>query len=78
MSELPEEIKNYERRFGNIAIEMGFTTPDQVAAALRTQVQDEAERRERRLIGQILFDMKALTSEQIELILAELFNTEHS
>ena len=72
MSGSPDELKSCERRFGNIAIENGFITPDDLTGALKIQVQEEFEFQDRRLIGQILFGLDKLTVNQIKKVLAEL------
>jgi hypothetical protein len=76
MAEMPEKIKIYEKRFGNIAIEKGFITKADLIHALKLQVQDEIEKIEHRLIGQILFELKIMSAEQIKEVLSELFKKE--
>jgi hypothetical protein len=72
MPGMPEEINTYERRFGNIAIEKGFIVSDDLAEALKIQVQEELEIDDRRLIGQILFGLNKITVDQIKEVLGEL------
>ncbi len=73
MPDVPKKIEVYEKRFGNIAIDMGFITLDELIRALEIQVQEEFNKGERRLIGQILFELKIMTSEQIQQVLADIF-----
>lgn len=72
MSGIPDELKMCERRFGSIAIEKGFITPDDLTGALKIQVQEEFEFQNRRLIGQILFGLDKMTVDQIKKVLADL------
>jgi hypothetical protein len=72
MSSIPDEINIYERRFGNIAIERGYITSEDLTAALKIQVQEEFEFKDRRLVGQILFGIDKMTADQIKAVLSEL------
>jgi len=65
--------RKYCPRFGEIAVEKGFITEEQLASALRIQIEDELEKRARRYLGVILFDKDWMTSEQIEEVLNLLF-----
>ena len=76
MSDMPDKIKVYEKRFGNIAIEKGFITPSDLLKALEIQVQEETKRGNRRLIGQILFELNIISAEQLKQVLSVLFNKE--
>ena len=76
MAEMPEKIKIYDKRFGNIAVEKGFITEADLTNALKLQVQDEFEKAEHRLIGQILFELKIMAAEQIDEVLSDLFRKE--
>ena len=71
-----EQIETYEERFGNIAIAKGFITPEELLDALRIQVQEETEKKQHRLIGQILLEQGVISGEQIQQVLAELFSRE--
>ena len=77
MTDAPVKINVYEKRFGNIAVEKGFITLDQLITALEVQVQEEMEKGERRLIGQILLEMNVITSDQIKEVLSFLFEDEN-
>ena len=77
MPDMPEKIKLYEKRFGNIAVEKGFITSDQLIHALNTQVQEECDRSRHRLIGQILLELNLISAEQIKEVLAVLFTKEN-
>ena len=58
-----------DKRFGVTAVEKGFITKDQLFEALKTQITEEIEKREHRLIGRILYDMEFLTLSQIDEVL---------
>jgi hypothetical protein len=76
MNNAPKKIKVYDKRFGNIAIEKGFLTLDELINALEIQVQEEIKKGERRLIGQILLEQKVMTSDQIKEVLSDIFGEE--
>ena len=77
MPDMSKKIEVYEKRFGNIAIDMGFITLDELINALEIQVQEEIDKGERRLIGQILLELKVITSDQIKQVLANIFDEEN-
>ena len=54
----------YEKRYGNIAIEKEFITPEQLIEALNIQVMEEINDEGHRLIGVILFDLVYITLAQ--------------
>jgi hypothetical protein len=58
-----------DKRFGVTAVEKGFITIDQLFEALKTQITEEIEKKEHRLIGRILYDMESLTLSQIDEVL---------
>ena len=68
-----EQIASYEERFGNIAIAKGFITSEDLLAALKMQVQEETEKKQHSLIGQILLEQVVISGEQIQQVLSELF-----
>lgn len=63
----------YCRRFGQLAMQMGYIDADQLAAALRLQREDAAAGRPHRLVGAILFHEGAMSPEQIEETLRAVF-----
>ena len=77
MADVPKKIEVYEKRFGNIAIDMGFLTLDELINALEIQVQEEIDKGERRLIGHIFLELKVMTSDQIKKVLANLFDEDN-
>ncbi|MEW6117234.1 MAG: hypothetical protein AB1553_10090 [Nitrospirota bacterium] len=60
-------------RFGEIAVEMGFITPDQLKHALAEQVDDDLAHNPHRIIGSIFFDKGWMTYQEIEMVLKQLF-----
>ena len=68
--------KQYNLRFGQIAVEKGYVTPEQVKQGLMEQLDDDFNNRPHRVIGIILFDNRWMTPYQIEEVLIELFNGE--
>ena len=66
---IPESDK--ERRFGTVAIEMGFATVDQILAAMNIQVLANIENGEHKLLGMILVEMGVMKRGQVtEVLLA--------
>lgn len=77
MDDIDRELSSkYCQRFGCLAVEMGFTTPEQVKTALAEQVEDDLANRPHRLMGRILLDQGWITPEQVEAVLNELFKAE--
>jgi tRNA U34 5-methylaminomethyl-2-thiouridine-forming methyltransferase MnmC len=63
------EREHLEKRFGLIAVEKGYIKPDHLIEALKTQVVEDMEKGEHRLVGRILLEHGLLTTVQIEEIL---------
>lgn len=61
-----------EMRFGVVAVEKGYITPDQLFEALKTQVREDLEKETHRLLGEILFEQNAMTQEQKDEVLKVL------
>jgi hypothetical protein len=64
--------KEYCFRFGQIAVEKGFITIEQLKKALSEQVDDDVANKRHKLIGTILFEKDWITSQQIDIVLNEL------
>ena len=62
-------IEDYEKRFGAIAVEIGFISLDQLLEAMRIQITENTKGKSHRLIGQILFDLGFMTFDQIDEVL---------
>ena len=53
-----------KKRFGTIAVDMGYITEAQLLQALELQIKDNLLEKEHRKIGQILIDLGFLTEKQ--------------
>lgn len=73
MVEKPAGIEHYEKRFGIIAIEKGFISPDELIEALTVQVQDEINHETHRQIGEILLEQDSMSANQIEEVVKAVF-----
>jgi hypothetical protein len=51
--------------FGQVAVRMGFCTQADIDAALEVQRNLKAEEKEHKLIGMILFELRALSTTQL-------------
>lgn len=60
-------------RFGEIAVELGFITPEQLKQALAEQVDDDIAHNPHRIIGSIFFEKGWMTYQEIETVLLHLF-----
>ncbi len=58
-----------EKRFGTVAVEMGFITAEQVLHAMNIQIKENMEIGKHRLIGTILMEMGAMTRKQVKEVL---------
>ena len=74
MEKKPKNLDHLEKRFGIIAIEKGYITPEELVDALRVQVQEDIEYGHHRIIGEILLAQGNLIPAQIEEVLRVLFN----
>jgi hypothetical protein len=70
----------YARKFGQIAVNMGFINKDQVKDALTEQLSLNSFMmlRPRKLIGEILFENGWITLKQIEIVLEEISRDQSS
>ncbi|MBI5664082.1 MAG: hypothetical protein HZC49_03170 [Nitrospirae bacterium] len=71
-----ELSQKYCPRFGQIAVEKGYVTAEQVKRAVSEQIDDDMANRPHRLIGRIFLDNGVMNPKQIEIVLNELFKTE--
>jgi hypothetical protein len=60
------------KRFGMVAVEKGYVDQSQVIEALKTQVQENMNKKEHRPVGLILAAMGLITKAQIDEILKSL------
>ena len=73
-NEIDRELsEKYCPRFGQIAVEKGYVTVEQVKEALSEQIDDDLATRPHRLIGRIFLDNGRMTLQQIDEVLNELF-----
>ncbi|HUU41557.1 MAG TPA: hypothetical protein VMW42_11505 [Desulfatiglandales bacterium] len=73
MSYGPGIIEQYEKRFGIIAIEKGFITPNDFINAISIQVKKHNENGTQRFIREILLDQEIMSIEQIAEVCEVLF-----
>lgn len=66
----------YCRRFGQIAVELGFITIKQLKEGLIEQINDDIAHRPHRLLSEILFEKGWITNRQILEVLYELSTIE--
>jgi hypothetical protein len=77
MSDKERKIDHSEKRFGVVAVQKGFVTPDELFGALKAQVQDDLEKETHRLLGEILYEQGAMTWAQIGKVLETLGVLQH-
>ena len=76
-NEVDKELsQKYCLRFGQIAVEKGYVTSEQVKQAVSEQIDDDMANRPHRLIGRIFLDNGIMTPQKIEIVLNELFKRE--
>ena len=71
----PGQQPTYEKKFGNISVEKGFITQQQLVEALNNQVVEETKNGKQLFIGEILLDLNYMTLEQMEEVLVALIKT---
>ncbi len=64
------------RRFGKVAVDLGFISARQLQNAMNEQVEDNLNERPHRVIGSILLDHGWMTHGQIETVLTAMFQEE--
>ena len=64
--------KNYQKRFGTIAVDKGYINKDQLITALEIQAKENVMDGKHRLLGQIMVDEGLLTTAQVDEILETL------
>ena len=63
--------KSYLRRFGQVAVEKKFVTPEQVKQALQEQIEDNLAQKPHRQLGRILLEKGLMNAQQVEVVLIE-------
>jgi hypothetical protein len=66
------ETEQFEKRFGVLAIEKKFITPEQLIEAIKIQVLEDIQKGKHRLIGRILLESGQLTVFQIDEVIQSL------
>ncbi len=64
------------KKIGQILLEMGFVTPDEIDAAIKEQQNDEGGKKKK--LGQILVDMKSCDSEMVAKAVAHQSNLKYA
>lgn len=66
-----DKKKSY--RFGELAVDFGFITQEQLKLALSEQIDDNLCGNPHKVIGSIFFERGWMTYREIEIVLKELF-----
>ncbi len=66
------ETQHLEKRFGVIAIELGYCSPEQFVDALKIQLMEDYNQGKHRLVGRILLEQRVITLDQIDQVLETL------
>ncbi len=77
MSNNTRKTGKRQLRFGVVAVEKGFITPDQLFEALKVQVREDLEKETHQLLGEILLEQDAMTHEQRDEVLEVLEGLRH-
>ena len=64
--------KQFEKRFGMMAVEKGFVTPEQVLEAIEIQVKENMEQKKHRFIGTVLVEQGYMRHSQIQEVLKSM------
>lgn len=67
------QVSAYCPRFGQLAVEMGFITSDQLKQGLAEQVDDNLSNRPHRILGTIFFEHGWMTPGQVDMVLNQMF-----
>ena len=70
---MPNEIRDKLnlKRFGQVAVEKKFVTPEQAKQALQEQIEDNLSQKPHRQLGRILVEKGWMNAQQIEVVLIE-------
>ncbi len=69
MSDLSAKIEHYEKRFGIVAIELGYISHQDLVMALKTQIREDFSDVKHRLLRIILLDENKMTGRQVEVVM---------
>ena len=64
--------QHFEKRFGIMAVEKGFVTPEQVLEAIEIQVKENMEQKKHRFIGMVLVEQGYMRHSQIQEVLKSM------
>ncbi len=67
--------RNHTIRFGQVAVQKGYVSLEQLKNAIKTQIEDDINGLPHRLVGEILMEMGAMDVLAIEDVLQELIGT---
>jgi hypothetical protein len=62
-------LAEFSVRFGMVAVDRGYVTPNQLKEALAEQVDDDLANRPHRLLGKIFFEKNLMNLNQIDEVL---------
>ena len=68
------QTNGYEKRFGLIAVDKGFTDLENLIEAMKIQMISDVKKFDYRLLGEILVDMGALNASQVNEVLNTMNN----
>ncbi len=66
------EKEHFEHRFGLVAVEKGFVTPEQFIMAIDVQFNENLSSLKHRRIGEIFIDMGLMSVSQVDEVLETL------
>ena len=66
--------KDYEKRFGITAIEMGFSISDQLIEAMRLQIEQDLSENKHKLIGEHLVELGYMERTEVDQVLKKMYN----
>ena len=71
---MPNEIRDKLnlKRFGQVAVEKKFVTPEQAKQALQEQIEDNLSQKPHRQLGRILLEKGWMNDQQVEAVLVEI------
>lgn len=72
-----EEHRRYCKRFGQLSVEMGFISEEQLIIGLSEQARDDLANRPHRLLGTIFFEHGWMTPGQMDQVLNRVFRPEN-
>jgi len=74
----PKGYYKYCPRLGQVAVELGFITGEQLKKGLDEQVDDDIAHRPHKLLGEIFVEKGWMTNKQVLIVLNKIFGDEES